>query len=106
MSNVVYKINCPVEDCELPKPYYIGQTQNSISRRMTEHLQNGSMKDHMINSHKNILTRPEIVKNVSCVKIFDNVKKQKIYEALLILKDKPSINKQNEDFSNILKLYY
>ena len=77
MSHVVYKINCPVEDCELPKPYYIGQTQNSISRRMTEHLQNGSMKDHMINSHKNILTRPEIVKNVSCVKKFDNVKKQK-----------------------------
>ena len=65
---------------------------------MTEHLQNGSMKDHMINSHKNILKRPEIVKNVSCVKKFDNVKKQKIYEALLILKDKPSINKQNEDF--------
>ena len=27
-SHVVYKINCPVEDCELPKPYYIDQTQN------------------------------------------------------------------------------
>ena len=52
MSHVVYKIDCPVEDCELPKPYYIGQTQNSISRRMTEHLQNGAMKDHMRNIHR------------------------------------------------------
>ena len=38
ISHVVYKINCPMKGCELPKPYYKGQTQNSISRRMTEHL--------------------------------------------------------------------
>ena len=35
---------------------------------------------------------------MSCIKIFDNVKKQKIYEALIILKERPSINWQNEDF--------
>ena len=51
----------------------------------------------MINSHKNDLTRPEILRNV---------KKHKIYEALIILKEKPSINRQNEDFLNVLKLYY
>ena len=73
---------------------------------MTEHLQNGAMKDHMRNIHRNILTRTEIIKNVSCIKKIDNVKKQKIYEALIILKERPSINRQNEDFSNILKLYY
>ena len=44
---------------------------------MTEHLQNGAMKDHMRNIHRNILTRTEIIKNVSCIKKFDNVKKQK-----------------------------
>ena len=60
----------------------------------------------MRNIHINILTRTEIIKNVSCIKRFDNVKKQKIYEALIILKERPSINRQNEDFSNILKLYY
>ena len=38
------KLNCPVEDCELLKAYYTGQTQNSISRRMTEHLLNGALK--------------------------------------------------------------
>ena len=35
---VVYKINCPVEDFELLKSYYIGQIHNSFNRRMTEHL--------------------------------------------------------------------
>ena len=105
MSHVVYRINCPVEDCELLKAYYIGQTQNSISRRMTEHLQNGAVKEHMMNKHRTILTRSDIVKNVSCIKRFNNVKKQIIYEALMIMKEKPSINKQNEDFSNVLKLY-
>ena len=36
-----------------------------------------------------------------------NVKKQEIYEALIILKERPSINRQNEDFSIILnnKIY-
>ena len=47
----------------------------------------------MRNIHINILTRTEIIKNVSCIKRFDNVKKQKIYEALIILKERPSINR-------------
>ena len=64
------------------------------------------MKDHMRNIHRDILTTPELIKNVSCIKKFDNVKKQKIYEALIILKERPSFNRQNEDFSIISKLFY
>ena len=45
----------------------IGQRQHPISRRMTEHLQNGATRDHMRNIHINILTRLEIIKNVSCI---------------------------------------
>ena len=37
---------------------------------MTEHLKNGAMKDHMRNIHKNILTRIEMFKTVSCIKNF------------------------------------
>ena len=73
---------------------------------MTEHLQNGAMKDHVRNIHRNILKKTKIIKNVFCTKKIDNVKKQKIYETLIILKERPSINRQNEDFFNILKLYY
>ena len=76
----------------------IAQTQNSNSRRITKDLQNSAMKDHMRNIHRNILTSPKIIKNVSCIKKFDNVKKQKIYEVLIILKAKSSVNGQNEDF--------
>ena len=72
---------------------------------MAEHLQNGAVKEHMTKKLKTILTRPDIVRNVSRIKGFNNVKKQIIYEALMIMKEKPSINKQNEDFSNVLKLY-
>ena len=45
-----------------------------------------------------------MVKNFSCIKNFDNVKKQKIYEALIMLKERPSINKQNEDFCKCFKI--
>ena len=62
MFDVLQEIDCPVEDCELLKAYYIGQTQNSISRRMTEHLQNGVLKDYVRNSHINNLTRLELLK--------------------------------------------
>ena len=89
--HIVHKTNCPVEDYELPKLYYIGQTQNSSSRRMTEHLQNGAMKCQKRNIHRNILTRLEIIKNVSCTKNSDNVNKQNVYEALIILKERPTL---------------
>ena len=37
------------------------------SRRMTEHIQNGAMKDHMRNFYRNILTRTEMNKNIYVV---------------------------------------
>ena len=51
---------------------------------MTEHLQIVAMKDHMRNIHRNILTRPKIIKNVYCIKKFDNVKEHKLYEVSII----------------------
>ena len=67
-------MSCPLEDCELLNPYYLSLTQNSISRI-------SALKDH-------IKTATKIV---SCTKKFDNVKKRKIHETLIISKDKPSI---------------
>ena len=85
MSHVVYKINWLVEDCELPKLYYIGQVKRKIQsvewQIISKMVQN--MKDHIRNIHRNVLTRSEIVENPSCIKKFDNVNKQKLYEAYL-----------------------
>ena len=66
------------------------QTQNSISRRMTEHLQNGALKDHVKNSHRNIL---RLKLKIICIKKYDNIKKHKIYKELIALKEKLSINR-------------
>ena len=53
---------------------------------MFEHLQNGALKDHTRNIHMNISR--EIVKNVTCIMKFDIVKKQEIYERLIIYKER------------------
>ena len=45
-SHVVYSISCPREDCVLPKSYYVRQTQNTMSLRLTGHLQNWAIEEH------------------------------------------------------------
>ena len=72
---------------------------------MTEHLQNSALKDHMRNSFRYILTKPEIVK-MPALRNLEMYKKQKIYEALMMLKEKASINIQNGDLSNVSKMNY
>ena len=53
-SHVVYRITCPVKDCELSNPFYIRQTQNAISRCLTEHLQFDTIKKH-ITTNKEVI---------------------------------------------------
>ena len=65
---------------------------------MTEYLQNGALIDHMRNSNIDISTRSDIVKEFYCNEKFDN--------SLIILKERTSIDIQNKDFSNVLKLHY
>ena len=45
-----------------------GKNLVRISRGMTEHLQNGVLKDHMINSHKDILRKAHLVKIPSALR--------------------------------------
>ena len=56
MFHEVCKINCFVEDYEIPKPY---SKQNSINRSMTEHNQNGALKDYI----RNILKHSKMTRN-------------------------------------------
>ena len=43
---------------------------------------------------------------MSCIKKFDKFERQKLYEALIILKERPRIDKKNEDFSNVLNCIF
>ena len=105
MFHEVNKRNCQVEYSKLHKTHWIGQTRNSTSRRMSEHLQNGALKELSINDRENVLTGTDNVKKFSCIKRFNNVEEQKLYESLIIMKENLSINKLYEDFSNALKLH-
>ena len=46
-SWAMYKFKCPNEDCELLNPLYIGQTRNTIKRRLEQHQKDRAIKEHM-----------------------------------------------------------
>lgn len=46
-TNVIYEYKCTLDDCEEdPAQCYIGQTQTTLSRRITMHLASGAPKTH------------------------------------------------------------
>jgi len=104
-SSVVYKIECPFEDCELQNCFYLGQTRNTISKRLTYHLQDGALKEHVSKHHHATLTRQNLEDHISVVAALQDYHRLSIYEALMILKLRPSINRQQDNFHNPLKLF-
>lgn len=104
-ANVVYEIKCNIDTCNVLQNSYIGHTTNQLTRRMTEHLSNGAVKDHFLEVHKRPLTRGDLVKNVEIIAIIGDRNRLSIYEALSILKQKPYLNKQLDLFLRQLKLF-
>ena len=77
-----------------------------MNQRITGHLQSGSIKEHFRLHHSNTpLTREHITNNISILSKASNRYQLAIKEALLIHRNQPSINKQFNNFSNILKLH-
>ena len=101
--NVVYKYTCPHPHSKAEE--YIGLTQTTLSRRLTMHAQNGSILKHFKSSHNQHPTREQLVENTTVIARENDRYKLAIKEALLILRDSPSLNIQFENFTNILKLY-
>ena len=94
-TNVVYRFQCPYEDCQLRDAGdYIGMTTTTLSRRMTMHLQDGAPRQHMQQTHQRALTRQDLTENTTVLKKEPNKRKLQILEALLIRENKPAINKQ------------
>ena len=107
-TNVVYKFSCPLDhhhsqNSNQPQSY-IGHTQTTISRRLSMHAQTGSIKDHFINYHHIQPGRKHLTDNISVIARAPDKTRLTIKEAILIIKSSPSINKQSENFSQILKL--
>ena len=62
-------------------------------------------KKHITNHHKSLVTQEELESNTRSIKTFSDATRISIYEALLIIRDKPDINRQIDNFINPLKLY-
>ena len=93
-TNVVYKFTCPLEGCRPQADHYIGVTTTTLSRRLTMHLQQGAIKQHMHDKHNTELTRKTLVQNTSIIASTDNTRKLAVLEALYIQEHKPSLNIQ------------
>ena len=102
-TNVVCKFTCPLPHSQAVE--YVGLTQTKLSRRLTYHGQNGSILNHFQESHNCKPTREQLTANTVIVTRESDRYKLCIKEALVILNTKPLINKQFDNFSNILKLY-
>ena len=94
--NVIYQYKCQKGDCELlPNSQYIGMTTTTLSRRLTMHLQSGSIKTHTLEKHNLNITRDDLISNTTIYKQINDLSRLKIIEALRINNLNPSLNQQN-----------
>ena len=102
-TNVIYKFNCP--ELHGQATSYVGATRTTLSRRLTAHKQHGSIYEHYLQSHGVKPTREQLVENTVVIARASDKNRLDITEALLILEHKPIINRQQDSFPNVLKLY-
>ena len=55
-----------MERCNLPRPYYIGMTNNTLHTRLIQYMYSGAIKEHIENEHLTNLTI-EMLKNQSII---------------------------------------
>ena len=102
-TNIVYRFDSPMPHCKAES--YIGMTQTTLSRRLTYHVQSGSIYKHFKQEHEIKPNRDQLADNTSIIAKANNRYKLAIKEALFILEYAPTINKQFDNFVNILKLH-
>ena len=107
-SNIIYEFTCPVNECihdPILNNTYLGYTQCTLSRRLSYHLQNGAILTHFTSEHGRKIDRKA---SEQCLKIRykeHDINRLEILEALMILIEKPEINKQDTGKRRILTLF-
>ena len=96
-DHVVYQFICPIEGCG-PQSY-VGMTRTTLSRRLTMHTQNGTIKQHLLNHHPNENKRKVLEEGTQILDHERDIRKLPILEALYIEKINPSLNIQREHFN-------
>ena len=104
-AGVVYKYTCPVRNCKPDNIFYIGMTQATLKQRLDQHYYNGYIKDDTIQNHKMKITKEQLIENTEILTYENNRYRLAIKESLLILSKNRVINKQFDNFTNLLKLH-
>ena len=102
-TNVVYEFTCPMSHSQVTQ--YIGFTQTTLSQRLTSHAQNGSILNHFQQEHHIKPTREQLTENTKILSKSNDRLRLAIKESFFILDSKPEINKQFDNFTNVLKLH-
>ena len=107
-TNVIYEFTCPQNECfhhPTINNRYRGFTTCTVSKRLSFHLQTGAILKHSIESHGRKIDRKTAEQ---CLKIRykeNNQERLEILEAIMIMVEKPEINKQDTGKKRILKLF-
>jgi hypothetical protein len=102
--HVVYSYTCDNATCNGGKTY-IGYTTNSLETRMKQHSYKGAIRKHHENVHNIRIKTHQILKNVKILQKSPNTYELQILESLLIKEKSPDLNRQDEGFSRILKIF-
>ena len=101
-TGTVYKFECPLQH-NIPQTY-IGHSQTTLFRRLSYHLNKGSIRSHFFSQHNIRPTIDMLTDNTTIIATANDKIRLCIKEALMILQHSPSINIQYDNFTTILKL--
>ncbi|XP_068201750.1 uncharacterized protein [Palaemon carinicauda] len=92
-TNIIYAYQCPFRGCP---GNYIGKTTMRLSKRISCHAQQGSIKNHALQRHNIHIYRADIVSNTKIIGGAPDRRCLRILETLLIQRDKPTLNTTKE----------
>ena len=107
-TNTIYQFYCKKGDCEHLPPRsgaYTGLTRNTVSRRLSFHLQTGAIRQHSEKIHGIKITRKEIERFTRVRYVERDINRLEILEALIINAEDPEVNRQDTGKIRTLKLY-
>jgi hypothetical protein len=102
-ARVVYQYECNEVGCHSNK--YIGYTTCSLAKRFYMHVQSGAIRFHNKNAHN---VKPLTRQLLQCTKVIYRGQSKNdltIAEALLIKKERPTLNLQDEGLMRVLKIF-
>ena len=104
-SHVVYMYTCPEEECKPSKSTYVGYTECSLSDRLRNHAQHGSIALHNSQEHRIKIKTQEILDNTEIIRHFPTKEDLIIAEALSIKESNPTLNAQREGETRVLSIF-